>query len=268
VPHSAKLIVVSAKSAELIKHASNAFLALKISFINAVAAICEGVGANIDEVRQGMGSDSRIGMRFLNPGIGFGGSCFPKDVRAFRSVARQCGYDFPLLDEIIAINDDQRRRFLAKLRDALWTLRGKRVAVLGLAFKGGTDDIRESQAVTLVRMLVKEGCSIAAYDPAAMDSVSDRGEFADGALRFARDPYDAAEGAHALLILTDWEEFAALDLERLHSALAHPIVLDGRNLYRPEIMAAHGFTYLSVGRPEKRRKPRAAILEWQKSRAS
>lgn len=268
VPHSAKLIVVSAKSAELIKHASNAFLALKISFINAVASICEGVGANIDEVREGMGSDSRIGMRFLNPGIGFGGSCFPKDVRAFRSVARRCGYDFPLLDEIITINDDQRRRFMAKLRAALWTLRGKRLAVLGLAFKGGTDDIRESQAVALVRTLLKEGCSIAAYDPAAMQCLKECGEFTGAALRFAKDPYDAAENAHALLILTDWEEFAALDLDRLHSALEHPIVLDGRNLYRPVVMAAHGFIYLSVGRHEKRRKPRANVLEWQKSRAS
>jgi UDPglucose 6-dehydrogenase len=152
------LIITSAKSAELIKHASNAFLAMKISFINAVASICESVGANVQQVCQGIGTDSRIGPRFLNPGIGYGGSCFPKDLMAFRSVARECGYEFRLLDEVMRINEDQRQRFLRKVRTALWTLRGKRLGALGLAFKGGTDDIRESPAILLVQSLVQEGC--------------------------------------------------------------------------------------------------------------
>src|SRR5439155_266633 len=161
------LIVTSAKSAELIKHASNAFLAMKISFINAVASICESVGANIQQVCQGIGTDSRIGSRFLNPGIGYGGSCFPKDLMAFRAVARECGYDFRLLDEVMRINEEQRQRFLRQVGSALWTLRNKRVGVLGLAFKGGTDDIRESPAILLIQSLLQEGCQISAYDPAA-----------------------------------------------------------------------------------------------------
>src|SRR5215470_12592002 len=158
------LIVTSAKSAELIKHASNAFLAMKISFINAVASICESVGANVNQVVHGIGTDTRIGPRFLNPGIGYGGSCFPKDVMAFRSVAREHGYDFSLLDAVVRINDEQRHRFLRKVRSALWTVRGKRLAVLGLAFKGGTDDIRESPALSIVQALLQEGSCITAYD--------------------------------------------------------------------------------------------------------
>src|SRR5271165_1860661 len=153
------LIITSTKSAELIKHASNAFLAMKISFINAVASVCESVGANVQQVCQGIGTDSRIGPRFLNPGIGYGGSCFPKDLKAFRAVAHECGYEFRLLDEVIRINEDQRHRFLRKVRSVLWTFRGKRLGVLGLAFKGGTDDIRESPAVLLVQTLLQEGCT-------------------------------------------------------------------------------------------------------------
>jgi UDPglucose 6-dehydrogenase len=239
------LIVTSTKSAELIKHASNAFLALKISFINAVASICESVGANVNQVCHGVGTDSRIGPRFLNPGIGYGGSCFPKDVLAFRAVARECGYDFRLLDEVMRINEDQRQRFLRKVRSALWTLRGKRLGVLGLAFKGGTDDIRESPAIFLVQALLQEGCKITAYDPAAMERTQ---EIMSSNLRFASSAYEAAHEADALLILTEWEEFANLDLHRLNQELKYPIVIDGRNLYDPEVMAAHGFTYYSVGR--------------------
>ncbi len=240
-----RLIVTSAKSAELIKHASNAFLATKISFINAVASICETVGADVQQVCQGIGADSRIGPRFLNPGIGYGGSCFPKDLMAFRAVARECGYDFRLLDEVMRINEDQRQRFLRKVRSALWTLRGKRLGVLGLAFKGGTDDIRESPAVLLVQSLLQEGCQVAAYDPAATERAR---EVLHAKVEFTANAYDAAAGADALLILTEWDEFAALDLKRLAHALKYPIVIDGRNLYDPEVMAAHGFTYYSVGR--------------------
>ncbi|HEX6802701.1 MAG TPA: UDP-glucose/GDP-mannose dehydrogenase family protein [Terriglobales bacterium] len=240
------LITTSAKSAELIKHASNAFLAMKISFINAVASICESVGANVQQVCQGIGADTRIGPRFLNPGIGYGGSCFPKDLMAFRSVARECGYDFRLLDEVIRINEEQRQRFIRKVRSALWTLRGKRLGVLGLAFKGGTDDIRESPAILLIKSLMQEGCNICAYDPAAHERAQ---EVLNSSVQFAENAYDAAHDADALLILTEWEEFAALDLKRLRAELKYPIVIDGRNLYDPQVMAAHGFTYYSVGRP-------------------
>jgi UDPglucose 6-dehydrogenase len=240
------IIVTSTKSAELIKHASNAFLAMKISFINAVASVCESVGADVGQVVHGVGTDSRIGSRFLNPGIGYGGSCFPKDVMAFRSVARECGYDFRLLDEVMRINEDQRHRFLRKVHRALWTLRGKNLAVLGLAFKGGTDDIRESPALFIVQALIQEGSKIRAYDPAAMD----RARFVLGSsVTFTDSAYDAAHGADALLILTEWEEFANLDLGRIRQELKYPIVIDGRNLYDPDTMANEGFTYYSVGRP-------------------
>ncbi|MGA9978795.1 MAG: UDP-glucose/GDP-mannose dehydrogenase family protein [Candidatus Sulfotelmatobacter sp.] len=259
------ILVTSSKSAELIKHASNSFLAMKISFINAVASICESVGADVNQVCQGVGADSRIGRRFLNPGIGYGGSCFPKDVLAFRAVARECGYDFRLLDEVMHINEEQRTRFLRKVRSALWTLRGKNLGVLGLAFKGGTDDIRESPAMFLVQALLQEGCRITAYDPAAMERAQEAIQPSVNSnvhsnispnissniaanIKFASSAYEAAGGADALLILTEWEEFAHLDLNRLHQILKYPIVIDGRNLYDSEVMAAHGFTYYSVGR--------------------
>lgn len=242
----AALIITSTKSAELIKHACNAFLAMKISFINAVASVCESVGANVQQVCQGIGTDSRIGPRFLNPGIGYGGSCFPKDLMAFRAVARECGYEFRLLDEVIRINEDQRHRFLRKVHNALWTLRGKRLGVLGLAFKGGTDDIRESPAILLVQTLLQEGCKIAAYDPAAHERAR---EVLNSSIEYASDAYEAAREADALLILTEWDEFASLDLDRLQREMKYPIIIDGRNLYNPDVMAAHGFTYYSVGRP-------------------
>lgn len=239
------LIITSTKSAEMIKHACNAFLAMKISFVNAVSSMCESVGADVQQVCRGIGSDSRIGPRFLNPGIGYGGSCFPKDLLAFREVARECGYEFRLLDEVMRINEDQRHRFLRKVHNALWTLRGKRLGVLGLAFKGGTDDIRESPAISVVQTLLQEGCQIVAYDPAARARAQ---EVLNSSIEFANDAYEAARGADALLILTEWDDFASLDLDRLHQQLKDPIVLDGRNLYDPEVMVAHGFTYYSVGR--------------------
>jgi len=241
------IIVTSTQSAEMIKHACNAFLAMKISFINAVASICESVGADVNQVCQGIGADSRIGPRFLNPGIGYGGSCFPKDVMAFRAVARDHGYDFRLLDEVMRINEDQRARFVQKVRAALWTLRGKRLGVLGLAFKGGTDDIRESPAILIVQALLQEGCKITAFDPAAMERTQET-MLTSSSLKFASSAYEAAIGADALLILTEWEEFANLDLARLNRDLKYPIVIDGRNLYDPAVMAAHGITYYSVGR--------------------
>jgi UDPglucose 6-dehydrogenase len=242
------LLLTSTKSAEIIKHASNAFLALKISFINAVSNLCEAADANVEQVAKGIGLDSRIGPKFLRPGIGYGGSCFPKDVAAFRSVAEQMGVDFSLLSEVEKINANQKKRFLSKVRSALWTLRGKKLAVLGLAFKGDTDDIRESPAIDLVEMLLAEGCTVVAYDPAAMK----RAEFelpASGQMRYATGIEDAAKDADALLILTDWQEFARMDLEQLHDVMRYPIIIDGRNLYDPQEMMNNGFTYLSIGRP-------------------
>jgi len=239
------IIVTSTKSAELIKHASNAFLAMKISFMNAVASVCESVGADVNQVVHGIGTDSRIGPRFLNPGIGYGGSCFPKDIMAFRAVAREYGYDFNLLNEVMRINEDQRHRFLRKVHSALWTLRGKRLGVLGLAFKGGTDDIRESPALAIVQALLQQGSKITAYDPAAMDRTR---EVLSNGITYAGSSYEAAHDADALLSLTEWEEFANLDRGRRRQELKYPIVIDGRNLYDPEVMAAQGFTYYSVGR--------------------
>lgn len=244
---SAKLIVTSVKSAELIKHASNAFLAMKISFINAVANVCEGVGADIRQVCEGIGSDTRIGPKFLVPGIGYGGSCFPKDVLAFRSVAKGVGYEFNLLSAVMAVNEEQRERFVEKVREALWTLRGKRLAVLGLAFKGGTDDVRDSPALDIVKRLAEEGASIVAYDPAAMERAAvqlsgfSNVSLADGA-------YEACQGSDALLILTEWQQFKSLDLKRVREELRLPIVIDGRNSLVAEEVEAAGLVYYSMGR--------------------
>ena len=242
----APIIVTNAKSAELIKHASNAFLAMKISFINAVANISEAVDADIQQVCAGIGADSRIGPKFLNAGIGYGGSCFPKDVQAFHAVASQCGYDFGLLTEVMGINLEQRRRFLKKIRSALWTLRGKKLGVLGLAFKGDTDDIRESPAIAIIEALLREGAQIRVFDPAAKSRAME--VLPEAGVVYAKDAYDAANGCDALLILTEWKEFAELDLAKVHSLLKYPIVIDGRNLYDPEQMAGAGFIYHSIGR--------------------
>jgi UDPglucose 6-dehydrogenase len=241
------ILQTSTKAAEIIKHASNALLATKISFINVVANICEAAGADVEEVARGIGMDSRIGPKFLRAGVGYGGSCFPKDVAAFRHVAEQVGVDFTLLHEVEKINEEQKQRFFQKIRSALWTFRGKKIGVLGLAFKGGTDDIRESPAIDILKRLVSEGCIIAAYDPAAAkrcEEIIPTGP----KMQYVDDLYAAAEDADALLILNDWQEFAELDLAKLHYTLRYPIVIDGRNLYDPEIMNKAGFTYLSVGR--------------------
>jgi len=242
------LLLTSTKAAEIIKHASNAFLATKISFINVVANICEAAGADVEEVARGMGLDSRIGGKFLRAGIGYGGSCFPKDVAAFRHAAEQMGVDFGLLKEVEKINEDQKRHFFQKVRSALWTFRGKKIGVLGLAFKGGTDDIRESPALDIVRQLIHEGSIVSAYDPAAEERAKEVIP-AGAQMHYVGDAYAAAQDADALLILNEWQEFAKLDLKRLHYTLRYPIVIDGRNLYDPALMMEEGFTYLSVGRP-------------------
>ncbi len=259
----ASLLVTSAQSAEIIKHASNAFLALKISFINAVANLAESVDADIEDVAAGMGLDKRIGHKFLRAGLGYGGSCFPKDVAAFHWVAQQQGLNFQILEEVRRINDAQRDVFFNKVRAALWTLRGKRLAALGLAFKCDTDDIRESPALDVIQRLVAAGAHVCAYDPAAIErsrSVLPESE----SLTYAGSLYEAAQKADAVLILTDWAEFATIDLPRLNRALRFPIVIDGRNLYEPATMAANGFTYVSIGRPatynEQQGKPKSAVL--------
>ena len=244
----ARLIETSLRSAEMIKNASNAFLAMKISFVNAVATLCESSGADVTEVSLGVGSDTRIGNRFLKPGIGYGGSCFPKDLASLRSVANEHGYDFRLLEEVASINSLQRQNFVRKVRHALWTLNGKQLGVLGLSYKGGTDDIRESPAIATIKLLLGEGCSIVAYDPAASERA--KAVFAGGNVRLAKDAYEAAEASHALLILTDWEEFAELDLSRVRQLLKYPILIDGRNLFPVEQVIEAGLCYFSVGRSD------------------
>jgi UDPglucose 6-dehydrogenase len=259
----AALLVTSAQSAELIKHASNAFLALKISFINAVANLAEVVEADIQDIAAGMGLDTRIGPRFLRAGLGYGGSCFPKDVAAFHWVAQQRGVDFQLLDEIRKINERQKEIFFNKVLSALWTLRGKRLAALGLAFKGDTDDIRESPAIDLVQRLLASGAIVTAYDPAAMERAREVLP-PDSKMHYASSLYEAARDADAVLILTDWKEFADIDLVRLNQEVRFPIIIDGRNLYKPRFMHDHGFTYVSVGRPAtyqaQQGKPRSLAL--------
>ena len=241
------MLVTSAKTAEIVKHASNAFLALKISFINAVSNLAEAVDADIEDIAAGMGMDTRIGPKFLRAGLGYGGSCFPKDVAAFNWVAQQYGVNFKLLDEIRRINEAQKDIYFNKVLSALWTLRGKRLAVLGLAYKGDTDDVRESPALDIVRRLLHAGAIVTAYDPAAAENAQALLPPADN-LRYSPDPYEASTGADAVLILTDWREFAAMDLKRLSDAVRFPIVIDGRNLFDPRHMHDLGFTYISMGR--------------------
>ncbi|HXL85943.1 MAG TPA: UDP-glucose/GDP-mannose dehydrogenase family protein [Gemmatimonadaceae bacterium] len=241
------VLLMDISSAEMTKYAANGMLATRISFMNEIANLCDKLGANVDFVRRGIGSDSRIGQSFLFPGPGYGGSCFPKDVQAFQIVAKQCNYDFGLLAEVMRINAEQRLRFLKKVKSALWTLRDKRLAVLGLSFKGDTDDVRESPAIAIIQALLREGVRVQVYDPAAMPRAKDM--LPNKNVTYANDPYDAAANCDALLILTEWKEFANLNLRRIHSLLKHPIVIDGRNLYRTDCMTNAGLIYHSVGRP-------------------
>jgi UDPglucose 6-dehydrogenase len=224
---------------------------MKVSFINAVANLAEAVDADIEDIATGIGLDSRIGPKFLRAGLGYGGSCFPKDVAAFHSVAKECGMDLQLLQEISKINENQKEVFFNKVVSELWTLRGKRLAVLGLAFKGDTDDVRESPAIDIVRKLLKAGAKVSAYDPAAMERAKELLPPSEN-LEYAGNLYEAAKDADAVLILTDWKEFAGIDLARLRETVRFPIVIDGRNLFKPQQMLQHGLTYVSVGRPAKR----------------
>jgi UDPglucose 6-dehydrogenase len=237
-------LVTDVASAELIKHASNSFLALKISYINTIAAICELTGGNIEHVAEGMGLDQRIGPQFLRAGLGYGGSCFPKDVAAFREIARAAGVDFGILKEVMEVNAEQRRRFLRKIEEALWVVKGKTVAVLGLAFKPHTDDIREAPALDILSWLERQGARIRAFDPAAQDNVR---KLFPG-VTYCDSPYQAAEQADALLIVTEWDAFRYLDLKRLRETMNHGIIVDGRNIFSPAVVAQAGFEYYSVGR--------------------
>jgi UDPglucose 6-dehydrogenase len=244
-PFKAPIVVTDIKSAELIKHASNSFLALKISYANALAAVCEKAGASVTEVVRGMGLDPRIGSSFLSAGIGYGGSCFPKDVAAFESISRDLGYDFGLLREVIKINHEARDRFLKKVEQELWIVKGKSIAALGLSFKPDTDDLRESVAMAVVQKLSSMGAHVRAYDPQAMEKA--KSSLKD--VTFCTSVLEAAAGADCALLLTEWDEFRKLDFAKLKKTMAHPTLIDGRNLYDPERMKELGFTYRSVGRP-------------------
>lgn len=245
-PFKAPVIVTDTSSAELIKHAANSFLALKISYINAVATICEASGANVLEVAQGMGMDDRIGRRFLNAGIGFGGSCFPKDLAAFIKISGQLGYDFRLLKEVQRINADQMERFLGKITDALWVLKDKRVGVLGLAFKQNTDDVRQSPAIDLCQRLLREGALLRVHDPKAMGKA--RAILPPGpAVEYVDAAQEVPTGCDAVVVATEWPEFAALDWQRARQGMVAPLVFDGRNILDRERMESWGFIYKGVG---------------------
>ena len=243
-PLGVPVVITDVSSAELIKHASNSFLSMKISFINAVAQICERCGADVQQVAEGMGLDPRIGRAFLNAGAGFGGFCFPKDLEAFIKISEQLGYDFGLLKAVRAINEEQKRWFAQKIQRALWVVKGKTIAVLGLAFKPNTDDMRYAPSLDIIEYLQGEGATIRAFDPQAM------GEAAHllRDVKLCKDPYEAARGADCLAILTEWNEFKELNFTRLKKLLRQPLIVDGRNIYDPPRLRALGFQYLGVGR--------------------
>jgi len=243
-PYNAPIIVTDINSAELIKHAANSFLALKISYINAISVLCEMSGANVQQVAQGMGMDARIGRKFLDASLGFGGSCFPKDLSAFIRISESMGYDFGLLKEVQRINTEQMNRFVKKISDTLWVIKGKTLGVLGLAFKQNTDDVRMSPAIDLCQRLIKEGARLRVHDPQAMEKA--RAVLPEAA--YVADMDEVAEGCDALIIATEWPQFKKLDLERARKNLANPIIFDGRNLFDVEEMERLGFLYKSIGR--------------------
>jgi UDPglucose 6-dehydrogenase len=238
--------VTDINSAEIIKHASNSFLAVKISYANALANICELAGASIDDVTRGMGLDSRISPKFLQAGVGYGGSCFPKDVQAFERIASELGYHFDMLNEVQTINRKQKELFVKKIKNALWIVKGKKIGILGLAFKPETDDMREAPSIDVIRSLLNEGAEIHAYDPQAMNNA--REQYFGDKITYASCKEEVIDNAHALIILTEWKAFRNLDLDDVKKRLAHPIVIDGRNIFDPEDMRKRGFDYRSIGR--------------------
>ncbi len=238
------IVMTDLASAELTKYAANAFLATKISFINEVATICERVGADVHEVARGMGLDQRIGTKFLHAGPGYGGSCFPKDTRALLNIARKSDYTFKIVEAAVEVNDEQRLRMLEKIKRTLGNLNGKTIAVLGLAFKPNTDDMREAPSLDIIQGMQKEGARIKAYDPVAMEEAK---KFLQD-IEFMDDTYSPMAGADALIFITEWNQFRSLDLVKIKQLLKTPIVIDLRNIYEPQRMREHGFTYVAVGR--------------------
>ena len=240
------IIFMDERSAELTKYAANAFLATKITFMNEIANFCEMVGADVDKVRIGMGSDSRIGKRFLFPGIGYGGSCFPKDVQALAKSGNDTGYTFQLIDSVMRVNELQKTALMPKIRSHFGNeLKGRHFAIWGLAFKPDTDDIREAPALYMIEVLLAAGATVSAFDPEAMTNV--KGRLGD-AITYAKDEYDALAGADALVICTEWAEFRTPDMVKLKAALKRPLIFDGRNLYDLDVMRDAGFHYESIGR--------------------
>jgi len=243
-----RIVVTNIDTAELIKHASNSFLAMKISYINLISNICERTEANVEQVAEGMGLDPRIGGRFLKAGIGYGGSCFPKDIKALTRIGEDLGVDMSLLKEADRINSARVRVFVEKIKRALWILKDKKIAILGLAFKPETDDIREAPSIMVIRDLLQEGGRLRLYDPKAMENMKQLYPEEPERLLYFSSPYDAAEKANALLILTEWDEFANLDLKKVKKAMANPIIVDGRNVFAAEEVRKLGFEYYSIGR--------------------
>jgi UDPglucose 6-dehydrogenase len=259
-----QLVLTTINSAELIKHASNSFLAMKISYANMVADLCEKVGADIEEVSRAIGMDSRIGKSFLNAGLGFGGFCLPKDVQSFIRLAERSGVDAGMLKEAELVNKRRLDLFLEKIRQSLWVLKDKQLGILGLAFKANTDDIRFAPSLEIIRRLLAEGGKVSAYDREAMDKTSAIYPQID----YRRDPYEVARNADALLILTDWEEFRNLDWERIYGLMARPLVIDGRNMLDPESMMKLGFEYYSFGRPVENVEVFPAVTKVELSKAA
>lgn len=243
-PLRAPFVVTDIKGAEIIKHASNSFLATKISFINAISNICEVVGTDVVEVAKGIGLDKRINTDFFNAGIGYGGSCFPKDVNAFIHIADKLGYDFGLLREVEKINEMQKDLFVKKIKHMLWNLPGKKIGILGLSFKPDTDDIRSAPALDIIVALQAEGCDIKAYDPKAVNKAK---KILKG-VKFCKNAYEVARGSDCLVIATEWNEFKELDFKRIKRLLHRPIIIDGRNIYDPKKMKKMGFRYTAIGR--------------------
>lgn len=243
-----KIVITNIDTAELIKHASNSFLAMKISFINLMANLCEKTDADVSLVAKGMGLDSRIGSLFLRAGLGYGGSCFPKDVRALIKIGEDLGVNLDLLKEVDRINTDRIEAFVDKIKKALWILKDKKIAVLGLSFKPETDDIRNAPSINLVKALLKEGAFLYLYDPKAMDNMKELFPEDQPGISYLDSPYKAVEGTNALLLVTEWEEFKTLDLDRIKEDMANPILVDGRNFFDPEKVRGLGFEYYSVGR--------------------
>lgn len=239
------IIFMDERSAEMTKYAANSFLATKISFMNEIANLCEIVGANVDMVRRGVGSDTRIGKRFLFPGIGYGGSCFPKDVQALAKTAAENAYDFRILNSVMDVNADQRKRFYQKIKSVQADLNGKKIALWGLAFKPNTDDIREAPALYLISEFLQDGASVAAYDPEAMDNV--RKVYGEQ-ISYGTDQYDVLADADILVICTEWGAFRSPDFERVRQAMKGKVIFDGRNLYELDHMTETGFEYYSIGR--------------------